>query len=60
MAEIDKTLQWLNASLVIAPALVDLLIHYKNLAELPELNETDRIVMKENLNRLRLPNWDEI
>ena len=55
-----KVIQLLSALNVVIPNLMDIIIHYKTLAVSPELNETDRQQMKDNLDRLKLPSWDSL
>jgi len=58
--DIDKILKGMNTAIVMLPNLVDLIVHYKEVLNAGELTETDKIIMKENLDRLALPDWDNI
>ena len=55
-----KILQLLGALNTVIPNLMDIIMHYKTLSVSPELNETDKKQMKENLDRLKLPSWDSL
>ena len=60
MASATSVLAWVNLTAAVLPKLIGLVQHYKELSDSPELKETDKKKMKENLSLLSLPNWDDI
>ena len=53
-------LKWLQVGQMAFPAVMNVVTHYAQMKDDPNLSETDKQKMIENLEALKLRDWDEI
>ena len=53
-------LTWISLGTTALPQILNVITHYKEMQNSGVLNETDKERMKQNLENLKLPDWETL